>query len=426
MLQVDARSTADVASTFRFVNQTGVPLILNNLDVEFCSSPLPNSLTVLTESMDKVDYVRSFQPRQCSTIPSSPAISFSPGALVTRIYSLAEQKGVTVVGPSIRTAADSGASFLKDTTSVLAPTFGSAIDNILEIEVVTPDGEIRIVNPCLEPDLWFALRGGGMNNFGLVTRVTVKARPRTPVTVFSVSIKPSQSNTRRILSVLSQSAIDLAKVGWGGYVSASGILLVNPKLGKNVEKAMDTLSTLTSLLQSADMKGQVEEEKWSSFESFGSWLQSDEYKAVESFIPPLQTDHAISSRLITDPLFEETYGKEDLVKAVATPTQEVDSWLISLNLPYGYRPREGSLITSFNPAFYKSPWMVYFFGRLKPGMTKEQQLIKYSAVAKADNFLRYLTPDSGVYSEQADLSEPHHEDAFWGDNYESLLAIKRK
>ncbi|KAG9044821.1 hypothetical protein FS837_007504, partial [Tulasnella sp. UAMH 9824] len=50
---VDARSTADVASTFRFVNQTGVPLILNNLDVEFCSSPLPNSLTVLTESMDK-------------------------------------------------------------------------------------------------------------------------------------------------------------------------------------------------------------------------------------------------------------------------------------------------------------------------------------------------------------------------------------
>ncbi|KAG8920948.1 hypothetical protein FRC01_000519 [Tulasnella sp. 417] len=359
--------------------------------------------------MDNVDYIRSFQPRQCSIIPSTPAMSFSPGASIAKIFSLAEQKGVTVVGPSIRTATDSAASFLKDTTSVLAPTLGSAIDNVLEIELVTLNGEIRIVNPCLEPDLWFALRGGGVNNFGLVTRITVKAHPRTPVTIFSALITPSQSNTRRILSVLSQSAIDLAKVGWGGYVSADGILLVNPKLGKNVEKAMDSLSSLTSLLQSADLKGQVMEEKWSSFESFGSWLQSDEYKDVEAFIPPLQTDHAISSRLITDTLFDYTYGKEDLVKAVATPIQEVDSWLISLNLPYGYQQQEGELGTSFTPAFYQSPWMVYFFGALKPGMTKEERLIKYSAVAKANNFLRYLTPGSGVYSEQADLSEPNNE-----------------
>ncbi|KAG9020688.1 hypothetical protein FS837_007964, partial [Tulasnella sp. UAMH 9824] len=300
------------------------------------------------------------------------------------------------------------------------------MDNILEIEVVTPDGEIRIVNPCLEPELWFALRGGGVNNFGLVTRVTVKAHPRTPATVFSASITPSQSNTRRVLSVLSRSAIELAKVGWGGYVSASGILLVNSKLGKNAEKAMDTLSTLTSLLQSADMEGQVMEEKWSTFGSYGSWLQSDEYEAVESFISPLQADYAISSRLITYTLFEDTDGKEDLVKAVSTPTQEVDSWLISLNLPYGHQHQEDGLGTSFTPAFYRSPWMVYFFGALKPGMTREQQLIKYSAVAKADNFLRYLTPGSGVYSEQADLSEPNHEDAFWGDNYDSLLDIKRK
>ncbi|KIO20640.1 hypothetical protein M407DRAFT_29749 [Tulasnella calospora MUT 4182] len=172
---------------------------------------------------------------------------------------------------------------------------------------------------------------------------------------------------------------------------------------------MDSLSALTSLLQSADMDGQVMEEKWSSFESFGSWVQSDEYKTVEWFIPPLQTDHAISSRLITDALFDDVYGKEDLVKAVATPTQEVDSWLISLNLPYGYQHQRGDVGTSFTPAFYKSPWMVYFFGALKPGMTKEERLIKYSAVAKANNFLRYLTPGSGVYSEQADLSEPNHE-----------------
>ncbi|KAG8974480.1 hypothetical protein FRC05_007279 [Tulasnella sp. 425] len=425
---VEAHDTADIVKTFRFVNQTGVPLILNNLDTEFCSFPFPNSLTVLTESMTNVDYIRSFKPRQCSTIPSNPSISFSPGASLKKIYSLAEQKGVTVVGPSIRAGStESAASFLQDTTSVLAPAFGSAIDNVLEFEVVTPEGEVRIVNSCLEPDLWHALRGGGVNNFGLVTRVTVKAHPRTPLTVFSASIKPSQSNVQRMLSAMSQNALDLAKAGWGGYASASGILLVNPRFGGNVEKAVDSLFPLKTLLQNMDVDGQVVEEKWTSFESYGSWLESDEYKVVESFILPPSTDHPISSRLITDSLFDDAYGKEDLVKAIVTPIQQVDSWLISFNLPYGYQPREGKIGTSFTPAFYRSPWMVYFVSSLQPGMKKEDRLIKYSAVAKANNFLRYLTPGSGVYSEQADLSEPNHEDAFWGaDNYKSLLAAKRK
>lgn len=87
-----------------------------------------------------------------------------------KIYSLAEQKGVTVVGPSIRAATDSAASFLKDTTSILAPAFGSALDNVLEIEVVTPDGEIRIVNSCLEPGLWRALRVRACRAFVSVDR----------------------------------------------------------------------------------------------------------------------------------------------------------------------------------------------------------------------------------------------------------------
>ncbi len=53
--------------------------------------------------------------------------------------------------------------------------FGRAAASLLEAEVVTADGKVRIVNACSEPDLFWALKGGGGGNFGVVTRLTLRA-----------------------------------------------------------------------------------------------------------------------------------------------------------------------------------------------------------------------------------------------------------
>ncbi|MDH4054994.1 MAG: FAD-binding oxidoreductase [Gammaproteobacteria bacterium] len=50
----------------------------------------------------------------------------------------------------------------------LARRYGLSIDNVLEMDIVTPDGKFRRVGPHNEPDLYWALRGGG-GNFGVVT-----------------------------------------------------------------------------------------------------------------------------------------------------------------------------------------------------------------------------------------------------------------
>ena len=50
----------------------------------------------------------------------------------------------------------------------LGRRFGMSIDNVLEMDVVTPDGRLRRVGPNSDPDLYWALRGGG-GNFGVVT-----------------------------------------------------------------------------------------------------------------------------------------------------------------------------------------------------------------------------------------------------------------
>jgi FAD/FMN-containing dehydrogenase len=54
--------------------------------------------------------------------------------------------------------------------------YGLTIDNVLGAEIVTADGQVREVSADNEPDLFWALRGGG-GNFGAVSRFRYQLHP---------------------------------------------------------------------------------------------------------------------------------------------------------------------------------------------------------------------------------------------------------
>ena len=54
--------------------------------------------------------------------------------------------------------------------------YGMAGAALLEAEIVTADGAVRIANACTNPDLFWALKGGGNGSFGVVTRLTLRTR----------------------------------------------------------------------------------------------------------------------------------------------------------------------------------------------------------------------------------------------------------
>src|SRR5664279_1920591 len=54
--------------------------------------------------------------------------------------------------------------------------YGLAAAALLEAEVVTADGYVRIANACNNPDLFWALKGGGGGSFGVVTKLTLRTR----------------------------------------------------------------------------------------------------------------------------------------------------------------------------------------------------------------------------------------------------------
>jgi len=54
--------------------------------------------------------------------------------------------------------------------------YGLAAAGLIEAEVVTADGQVRIANACTNPDLFWGLKGGGGGSLGIVTRLTLRTR----------------------------------------------------------------------------------------------------------------------------------------------------------------------------------------------------------------------------------------------------------
>jgi FAD/FMN-containing dehydrogenase len=69
---------------------------------------------------------------------------------------------------------------------------GLACDNVVSMDVVTADGQLRTVNGGQHEDLFWALRGGG-GNFGVVVSFTYRLHPVTTVLAGPISYPPDQA-----------------------------------------------------------------------------------------------------------------------------------------------------------------------------------------------------------------------------------------
>jgi FAD/FMN-containing dehydrogenase len=61
----------------------------------------------------------------------------------------------------------------------LTRRFGWTVDNLLEVEIVTADGQVRRASADENPDLFWGVRGAGAN-LGVVTRLTYRLHPVGP------------------------------------------------------------------------------------------------------------------------------------------------------------------------------------------------------------------------------------------------------
>ena len=84
----------------------------------------------------------------------------------------------------------------------LARRFGLALDNVVSLDVVTADGQLRHASAEENPDLYWALRGGG-GNFGVVTSFEFELHPMDRQVIAGDMVFP-MSQARDVLAYYSE------------------------------------------------------------------------------------------------------------------------------------------------------------------------------------------------------------------------------
>src|SRR5271170_938539 len=245
---VKARHAADVAAAVNFARTHNLRVVVKGGGHSYLgTSNVPDSLLIWTRAMNEIALHEAFVPQGCAgQLPPTPAVTVGAGCMWIDVYTaVTTQGGRYVQGGGCTTVGVAGliqsggfGSFSKG--------FGNAASGLLEAEVVTADGSVRIVNACSEPDLFWALKGGGGGTFGVITRLTLRTHDLPEFfggAWGTVKAKSDDAFQRLIARFVAFYATSLANPHWGEQVAVQSdnslkISMVSQGLSKDEARAV--------------------------------------------------------------------------------------------------------------------------------------------------------------------------------------------
>ena len=162
---VCATGVADVMATVRFAGERGLPVAIR------CGGHNVAGSAVCDDGI-VVDLAR-FKSVQVN--PVHRRVRAGGGVLWGEYDHETQAFGLASPGGAISTTGVAGLT-LGGGYGYLSRRYGMACDNLLSAEVVTASGELVTASPDSNPDLFWALRGGG-GNFGVVTEFEFQLHP---------------------------------------------------------------------------------------------------------------------------------------------------------------------------------------------------------------------------------------------------------
>src|SRR6202167_5109540 len=173
---VAARNAQDIAAAVNFARDNNLRLVVKGGGHSYQgTSNAPDSLLIWTRHMHDVTIQQDFVPSGCKSAPQR-AVTVGSGTIWVQAYDAVTTKtgayvqggGCTTVGVAGLIQSGGFGSFSKH--------YGMAAAGLLEAEVVTADGKVRIANACTNSDLFWALKGGGGGTFGVISKLTLRVR----------------------------------------------------------------------------------------------------------------------------------------------------------------------------------------------------------------------------------------------------------
>ncbi|KAJ3530653.1 hypothetical protein NMY22_g8486 [Coprinellus aureogranulatus] len=426
---IDVQTAGDVKAAFDFSRSTRVPISIRNTGHDYKGrSSAPGSLGLWMHNLQDISYNPEFIPQGCSAAETTPSTAVTMGAGVrwSEAHAFADKNNITLVGGSDKSVGAVGGWLQGGGHGPLSNTMGMGADRVLEFQVVTPDGQLRVANECQNSDLFWALRGGGGGTFGVVLSATVFASPA--VTLQSVILSWGSPNAdisgqrnQEAWSLFVDGSVALAEEGWGGFVIKDVLVLINPKPSAGESSAILPLVNWAKALQAKNSEVLVVQQVFPSFPAFFNVFTS-------KFVASVGKNLALSSRLVPTSALATPSSRSDVVEALrhANTVTSAPGVIILMTTPYSVK--DDGRKTSVNPKWRESIWHVTSIETWAWNATNEEVQGSYKRAKESLAKLRDLTGGSegAAYVNEADVYEDEWEKSFWGDNYERLVELKKR
>jgi FAD/FMN-containing dehydrogenase len=460
---VAAKHATHVAAAINFARANDLRLVVKGGGHSYQgTSNAPHSLLVSTRHMQDVTMHQAFVPQGCErTQAARRAITSGSGAIWMQAYDAATTKagayvqggGCTTVGVAGLVQSGGFGSFSKH--------YGTCAAGLLEAEVVTADGIIRIANACTNPELFWALKGGGGGTFGVVTRVTLRVRElpeHAGGAIFRVKASSDDAFRRLLRYFVSFYRDSLFNDHWGeqAHIGSDNVLgLVMVSLGLSTEEARKVFQPFLDWIARSPgaytvepgmVLGSMPARHWWDVE----WRKKQDQRVFDADARPgagannvwwtgdagqvAWTIYGFESLWLPASLLEDD-SQERLANALFAGSRYE---LIELHFNKGLAgaPREAieaARDTATNPAVLDAFALAIIgdAGGGYPGVRGHEPDIEAARksrkqVHRGINELRALAPKSGSYVSESNFFEADWQHSYWGGNYARLTLAKKK
>lgn len=392
------------------------------------------TLSLWTHNLQDMEYRDSFVPQGCKDDVGRVMI-VGVGAPSGDAHIFADKHDSVILGPYSPTVAVSGGWLLGGGHGVLGPVYGMGVDRVVEFQIVTPDGKERTVNACQNPDLFFALRGGGGSSFGVVLRATHSVIPRKPIAFADVHLPSNVSSDTALewIKLLVDESLEWGRQGWGGHVAGTYVTHFNPVSDYISDNGTNARASFQRVTDFALAHGGT-----SNVAVYPNWLH-----IWDTFLLPLDTMQGGnmgmgSSRLIPDELFATEEGKEKIMSYLRSITEigfNPVNFYTPVSTPFVYQrlqDPEGFATkkfgTSLTPAWYRSLWHMQTIGSMAWNSSYEDRVQYVTNLTNSTVQLEALAgPTAGSHFNEANPFMTGWQESYYGrENYEKLLKIKAK
>jgi FAD/FMN-containing dehydrogenase len=461
---VPAHSTSDVVAAVNFARTHRIRLVVKGGGHSYLGgSNAPDSLLVWMRPMDAITLHDSFVGQGCSGQQEAvPAVSIQTGARWLPVYNaVTTQAGRYVQGGGCTTVGVAGL-VLGNGFGSFSKRYGSAGAALLEAEIVTADGDVRIANACTNSDLFWALKGGGAGSLGVVTRLTVRTRtlPEFCGVAFGAIKANSDDAFRRLIARFTEFyATSLFNSHWGESVA----------FGRN--------NVLRLQLVFHDLSGDQAQEIFKSFLDFvaatpGDYAIIDPVHVLAAPARHWWNPDFLSKNMPSAVVHDPRNGEPEAniwyagdggqvgwfihgYQSAWLPAGLLDQsrigqlnemlfaasrqWPVALHFNKGLAGAPPDAIaaareTAMNPAVTEAFALAItatggppaYPGMPGPGPDLTLARQNAAAVDRAIAVIHDVVPDAGSYVSEASFADPDWRRRSFGENYPRLLAVKRR